>query len=62
MFSDVDDGYDAFAIDNSLTVLSNRPGKDAQRSTGAALNLDWDGSRHFRITSVTSIAQSDIVV
>jgi len=60
MFSDVDDGYDAFAIDNSLTVLSNRPGKDAQRSTGAALNLDWDGSRHFRITSVTSIAQSDI--
>lgn len=60
MFADIDDGYDAFAIDNSLTVLSNRPGKDAQQSTGLSLNIDWDGSRHFRITSVTSVAESDI--
>ncbi len=59
MLSEVDDGYDAFAIDNSLTVLSNRPGRDAQRSLGASLNTDWDGSR-FRITSVTSIAESKI--
>jgi outer membrane receptor protein involved in Fe transport len=60
MYSDVDDGYDAFAIDNSLTVLSNRPGKDAQRSVGASFNIDWDGSRFVRVTSVTSAAKSDI--
>jgi outer membrane receptor protein involved in Fe transport len=36
MYSDMDDGYDAFAIDNSLTVLSDKPGKDAQRSMGAS--------------------------
>ena len=60
MYSDVDDGYDAFAIDNSLTVLSNRPGKDAQRSMGASFYIDWDGSSNVRITSVSSIAQSDI--
>ncbi len=60
MYSDVDDGYDAFAIDNSLTVLSNRPGKDAQQSAGVALNLDWDGNRYFKVTSVTSIAESEI--
>jgi outer membrane receptor protein involved in Fe transport len=60
MYSDVDDGYDAFAIDNSLTVLSNRPGKDAQRSIGASFYIDWDGSRNVRITSVSSIAESDI--
>ncbi|MGI9203606.1 MAG: TonB-dependent receptor [Woeseiaceae bacterium] len=60
MLSDVDDGYDAFAIDNSLTVLSDRPGKDAQRSLGASFNIDWDGSSHFRITSVSSIVDSDI--
>jgi len=60
MLSDIDDGYDAFAIDNSLTVLSDKPGRDAQRSLGGSLNIDWDGSSKYRITSVASIAKSDI--
>ncbi len=60
MFSDVDDGYDAFAIDNSFTVLSNRPGKDAQRSFGASFNINWDGSSKYRITSVASIVDTEI--
>jgi len=60
MYADINDGYDAFAIDNSLTVLSNRPGKDAQQSLGASFNIDWDGSRFVKVTSVTSIADSDI--
>jgi len=60
MYSDVDDGYDAFAIDNSLTVLSGNPGKDAQQSLGASFNIDWDGSRFVRVTSVTSVAKSEI--
>jgi outer membrane receptor protein involved in Fe transport len=60
MYTDIDDGYDAFAIDNSLTVLSDKPGKDAQRSIGASLNIDWEGSKRVRITSVSSIAKSDI--
>jgi len=60
MYSDVDDGYDAFAIDNSLTVLSNRPGKDAQRSLGASFNIDWDGSTKYRINSVASIVDTEI--
>ncbi|MGI9262682.1 MAG: TonB-dependent receptor, partial [Woeseiaceae bacterium] len=60
MLSDVNDGYDAFAIDNSLTVLSDKPGKDAQRSLGASFNIDWDGSSRFRITSVSSVVDSEI--
>ena len=60
MFSDADNGYDAFAIDNSLTVLSDRPGKDAQRSLGGSLNVEWDASNRFSITSVASIADSEI--
>jgi len=60
MLSDIDNGYDAFAIDNSLTVLSNRPGKDAQRSSGASFNIDWDGSSKYRITSVASAVESNI--
>lgn len=60
MYTDIDDGYDAFAIDNSFTVLSNRPGKDAQESVGASFKAEWDGSDHFKLTSITSLARSDI--
>ena len=60
MWSDIDDGYDAFAIDNSLTVLSDRPGRDAQRSTGMSLRADWTGSNVTHFTSITSVATWDI--
>jgi iron complex outermembrane receptor protein len=60
MFSDVDDGYDAFAIDNSLTMLSDKPGKDAQESVGTAVKSTWDGFDSFSLTSITTFADSDI--
>jgi iron complex outermembrane recepter protein len=60
MLSDVDDGYDAFAIDNSLTVLSDKPGKDAQKSVGASFKTIWSGARSYSLTSITSMANSDI--
>jgi len=60
MMSDVDDGYDAFALDNSLTVLSDNPGTDAQKSVGSSFRVDWSGARSFDLTSITSFADSDI--
>ncbi len=60
MLIDLDDGYDAFAIDNSLTVLSDHPGRDAQRSFGSALRATWSGGRRFELTSITSYADSDM--
>jgi hypothetical protein len=60
MSSDIDDGYDAFAIDNTLTMLSNRPGKDAQSSLGASVRIDWSGADNWEFTSITSGADSDI--
>src|SRR5690606_23148711 len=60
MLADIDDGYDAFAIDNSLTVLSDKPGRDAQRSFGSALRAEWSGARRFELTSITSYADSDM--
>jgi len=60
MLSDVDNGYDAFAIDNSLTVLSDKPGKDAQKSIGGSLKASWSGARSFALTSITSVANSEI--
>jgi outer membrane receptor protein involved in Fe transport len=59
-YSAIDNGYDAFALDNSYTVLSNRPGQDAQDSLGASAKLAWDGPGELALTSITAFANSDI--
>ncbi len=60
MLVDLDNGYDAFAIDNSLTTLSDKPGKDSQRSLGAAVHATWRPSDRVEWQSITTIADSDI--
>lgn len=39
LYIDVDNGYDAFSLDNTRNTLSDEPGKDKQKST--ALGLEW---------------------
>ena len=44
LYVDLDNGYDAFALDNSFTTRSDRPGRDAQRSTrrlGSSSMATW---------------------
>ena len=58
MYANIDDGYDAFSLDNSYTMLSDKPGRDAQESLGASLRLDWTGD--LILTSITAMAYSNI--
>jgi outer membrane receptor protein involved in Fe transport len=60
LYTDIDDGYDAFSIDNSYTMLSDKPGRDAQESIGASLRFDWSGPLAGTLTSITSFADSNI--
>jgi outer membrane receptor protein involved in Fe transport len=60
LYVDTNNGYDAFAIDNSLTMLSDKPGKDAQESVGVSFRADVDGPNGATLTSITSVADSDI--
>jgi outer membrane receptor protein involved in Fe transport len=60
VFANIDDGYDAFALDNSYTMLSDKPGKDAQQSTGASVRAEYSGWLSATLTSITSFADSDI--
>ncbi len=60
LFADMNNGYDAFAIDNSLTMLSDNPGRDAQQSIGLSLALSWAEFAGARLTSITTVADSDI--
>jgi iron complex outermembrane recepter protein len=39
----IDNGYDAFTLDNSRNTQSDRPGVDSQHSTGASLRLSLSG-------------------
>ena len=60
LYADVDNGYDAFAIDNSYTVLSDKPGQDAQQTFGTSLRVDYAGWDAVTLTSITAMADSDI--
>ena len=60
LYADIANGYDAFAIDNSYTMLSDKPGRDAQESVGASLRLEGDLSAGRHFTWITSYADSDI--
>ena len=59
-FSNIDNGYDAFALDNSYSMLSDKPGKDAQDSAGASVKVEWFGWSSASLTSLTAFADSDI--
>ncbi len=60
LYADIADGYDAFALDNSYTMLSDKPGRDAQESLGASLRIDSTSLPWATFTSITSYAGSDI--
>ena len=60
LYADFDNGYDAFAIDNSFTTLSDRPGRDSQESMGASLDASYSGWNGLLLRSITAWADSNI--
>ncbi|MEJ2602594.1 MAG: TonB-dependent receptor [Gammaproteobacteria bacterium] len=60
LYVDVDNGYDAFAIDNGFTTYSDEPGRDAQISRGGALKIEKAFGDVATLVSITSAARSDI--
>ncbi|MFZ2508283.1 MAG: TonB-dependent receptor plug domain-containing protein [Steroidobacteraceae bacterium] len=60
ILADFNNGYDAFAIDNSFTTVSDRPGRDSQRSLGASLDTRYAGWSGLSLRSITAWAESDI--
>ncbi|MDP2137608.1 MAG: TonB-dependent receptor, partial [Candidatus Didemnitutus sp.] len=60
LFSDVNNGYDEFALDNNgWATFSDQPGRDEQRSTAASLRGTYRGWSHTQLTSVTSATWVD---
>lgn len=61
LWVDLDNGFDAFALDNSRVTFSDDPGRDAQRSRGLSARVAWRKSPAFELRSVTAVTDSDIV-
>ncbi|MFM7706773.1 MAG: TonB-dependent receptor plug domain-containing protein, partial [Gammaproteobacteria bacterium] len=59
LWSEQDNGFDAFAVDNSRTTRSDQAGRDAQTSRGLALTVEREGA--FRVVSTSAVADADIV-
>jgi len=54
----LDDGYDAFAIDNSRNTQSDNPGLDVQHSTGAALHVRYALDKNLELTAIGTYAKT----
>ena len=60
LWVDLDNGFDAFSLDNSRRTRSDQPGRDSQRSQGLSLSAVWRAAEAFDLRSVSAWADSDI--
>jgi iron complex outermembrane recepter protein len=58
-YIDMDNGYDAFSLDNTRTTLSDQPGKDTQKSLAASLATISD-LHAVTLETRLSVAKTDI--
>jgi iron complex outermembrane recepter protein len=56
----IDNGYDAFAIDNSRNTESDQPGVDSQHSTGVSARVHYLANDTVGFTVITTYAKSVI--
>ena len=61
MHVNIDNGYDAWSVYNTLTTYSNQPGRDAQLSNATSLRLVASIAGLGELRSVSSAADSNIV-
>jgi iron complex outermembrane recepter protein len=54
----LDDGYDAYAIDNSRNTESDNPGVDQQHSTGAAVHVHYALDESLALTGIATYART----
>ncbi len=56
LLADLDNGYDAFAPENGFTTHSDKPGRDAQKSSALGVRLTHRAHRAFDLVSLSSLS------
>lgn len=57
---DVDNGYDAFSLDQNRTTLSDKPGFDRQDSHAVALKADYQGLDWANVAAKATYLKADL--
>ena len=57
---DIDNGYDAFSLDNNRITRSDQPGQDRHEASFASAELRWEGNNTFDLIGRFGMANSDI--
>ena len=57
---DIDNGYDAFSLDNTRVTYSDNPGHDRQKTTATSLKIERDLQGNNRLEALISYAESDL--
>ncbi len=60
MRTQINNGYDAFAIDNSRTTQSDNPGADRQYSTGFSAHSSYSGWGSTTLTTIATYADTKV--
>jgi len=58
--ADIDNGYDAFSLDNTRETFSDEPGFDRQETTAASVKASYAISDDLDFEALFSLAQSDL--
>lgn len=58
LHADLDNGYDAWSIDNSRRSLADHPGKDAQKADGGSLRVETRAGSIGSLTVIASLSDS----
>ncbi len=57
---DIDNGYDAFSLDNNRNTLSDEPGTDAQKTDAVSITVNSELSAAAHLVSIMSYADSQL--
>ena len=60
LYLDIDNGYDAFSLDNTRTTLSDEPGFDRQETLAASTRMVWQARPGFNVEALLSHVNADL--
>jgi outer membrane receptor protein involved in Fe transport len=57
---DIDNGYDAFTLDNTRVSKADEPGRDTQKTDAFSLSAEFDINSKMRVEAVASYSDSEL--
>ena len=60
LYLDIDNGYDAFSLDNTRTTFSDEPGHDRQETLAGSARMEWQAHSAFSIEALLSHTDADL--